>query len=196
MKPANETAHPPLPQTILVTGGAGFIGSELVRQLCGDGRRIIVVDNLVNGKQRHLAGLENQGVELHICDIRDQDRMAQLMRGVELLYHLACLGVRHSIHAPLENHAVNAHASLSLLTLAREAGVQRFVYVSTSEVYGTARHAPMTEAHPTFPMTVYGAGKLAGECYARAFHETYGYATVMVRPFNAFGPRCHHGQRT
>jgi UDP-glucose 4-epimerase len=76
--------------------------------------------------------------------------------------------------------------------MARAAGVGRFVYVSSSEVYGTARAAPMTETHPTFPMTVYGAGKLAGECYARSYWETYDYPTVMVRPFNAFGPRCHH----
>jgi UDP-glucose 4-epimerase len=70
--------------------------------------------------------------------------------------------------------------------------VARFVHVSTSEVYGTARCVPMTENHPTFPMTVYGASKLAGECYARAYHSTYGFPTVVVRPFNAYGPRCHH----
>jgi len=87
---------------------------------------------------------------------------------------------------------VNATATLHLLQEAREADVRRFVYVSSSEVYGTARRVPMTEEHPTFPMTVYGSSKLAGECYTRAFHETYGYPTVVVRPFNAFGPRCHH----
>ena len=70
--------------------------------------------------------------------------------------------------------------------------MKRFVYVSSSEVYGTARWVPMTEEHPTMPMTVYGASKLAGECYTRAFHRTYGYPTVVVRPFNAYGPRCHH----
>jgi UDP-glucose 4-epimerase len=87
---------------------------------------------------------------------------------------------------------VNATATLHLLEEAKKADVGRFVYVSSSEVYGTARWVPMTEDHPTFPMTVYGASKLAGECYTRAFHETYGYPTVVVRPFNAFGPRCHH----
>ena len=114
------------------------------------------------------------------------------MNGVTVVYHLACLGVRHSIHSPVENHRVNAESTLNLILRARLAGVKRFVYVSSSEVYGTARQVPMTEEHPTFPLTVYGASKLAGECYTRAFFETYGYPTVVVRPFNAYGPRCHH----
>jgi UDP-glucose 4-epimerase len=179
-------------ERVLVTGGAGFIGSELVHQLVDAGARVTVVDNLVNGKRDHLADLPRDRVQLEICDVRDGARLAGLLRGTAAVFHLACLGVRHSIHAPAENHDVNATATLHLLALARDAGVARFVHVSSSEVYGTARWAPMTEAHPTFPMTVYGAGKLAGECYARAYHETYGYPTVVVRPFNAYGPRSHH----
>jgi UDP-glucose 4-epimerase len=118
--------------------------------------------------------------------------MASLLRNVDVVFHLACLGVRHSIHSPIENHEVNASATLGLLHAARGAGVKRFVYVSSSEVYGTARTAPITEEHPTLPMTVYGAAKLAGEAYTRAFWETYRYPTVVLRPFNAYGPRCHH----
>jgi len=115
-----------------------------------------------------------------------------LMRGTDVVFHLACLGVRHSIHSPFENHQVNATATLKLLSAARVAGVSRFVYVSSSEVYGTALRVPMTEEHPTFPTTVYGASKLAGECYTRAFYRTYDYPTVVVRPFNTYGPHCHH----
>ena len=176
----------------MVTGGAGFIGSELVRQLAENGSRILIVDNLANGTRENLEDVLSASVALYVEDIRDVARMDALMTGVDLVYHLACLGVRHSIHSPQKNHDVNATASLGLLDLARRHGVDRFVYVSSSEVYGTAQWAPMTEEHPTFPMTVYGAGKLAGECYARAFHHTYDYPTVVVRPFNSFGPRCHH----
>jgi UDP-glucose 4-epimerase len=177
---------------VLVTGGAGFIGSELVRQLADARNRVIAVDNLVNGKRDNLAGLPADLVRLEVTDIRDTDRMNALLRGVDAVFHLACLGVRHSIHSPIENHEVNAGATLRLLLAARAADVKRFVYVSSSEVYGTAIRVPMTEEHPAFPMTVYGSGKLAGECYTRAFHRTYGYATVVVRPFNTYGPRCHH----
>lgn len=179
-------------QKVLVTGGAGFIGSELVRQLAERGDDVVVVDNLVNGKRENLEEILSDRVRLEVTDIRDNGRMRELMEGVDQIFHLACLGVRHSIHSPYENHQVNAEASLNLLLAAREAGVGRFVYVSSSEVYGTARHVPMTEEHPTFPMTVYGSSKLAGECYTRAFYQTYGYPTVVVRPFNTYGPRCHH----
>ena len=115
-----------------------------------------------------------------------------MLRDAEVVYHLACLGVRHSVHSPVENHDVNATGTLRLLEASRAAGVPKFVYVSSSEVYGTAQWVPMTEDHPTFPCTVYGGSKLAGEAYTRAFHRTYGYPTVVVRPFNTYGPRSHH----
>lgn len=179
-------------RTVLVTGGAGFIGSELVHQLVGQGARVIAVDNLANGKRDNLAGLPQDQLRLEVADIRDGERMRALLAGADLVLHLACLGVRHSIHSPLENHEVNATATLALLEAAREAGTRRFVYVSSSEIYGTAQTVPMTEQHPAWPMTVYGAAKLAGERYTDAYWRTYRFPTVVIRPFNAFGPRSHH----
>ena len=179
-------------RSVLVTGGAGFIGSELVRQLAARGCHVQAVDNLSNGKGENLADVAALNVELVVADVRDPESMARRLQGIDLVYHLACLGVRHSIHSPTANFAVNADGTLNVLVQARAAGVRRFVHVSSSEVYGTARCVPMTEEHPTRPCTVYGAGKLAGESLARAFYFSYGYPTVIVRPFNAFGPHCHH----
>ena len=183
---------------VVVTGGAGFIGSELVRQLAARGERVTVVDNLVNGKRENIVDVLSPHVQLMVTDIRDLEVLTPLLLEAKTVYHLACLGVRHSVHSPHENHEVNATASLQLLSAARHADVPRFVYVSSSEVYGGVRWAPtirweqMTEDHPAFPCTVYGGSKLAGECYARAFYRTYGYPTVVVRPFNTYGPRSHH----
>jgi len=175
----------------IVTGGAGFIGSELVRQLTADGAAVVVIDSLVNGKRENLADVDGR-VTLLEYDVRDVSAYAPILRDAEIVYHLACLGVRHSVHSPLDNHDVNATGTLRLLEPSRAAGVPKFVYVSSSEVYGTAQRVPMTEEHPTFPSTVYGGSKLAGEAYARAYHRTYGFPTVMVRPFNTYGPRSHH----
>ena len=183
---------------VVVTGGAGFIGSELVRQLAARGERVIIVDNLVNGRRENVADVLSRQVTLMVADIRDCDALMPHLRAASAIYHLACLGVRHSIHSPHENHDVNATATLQLLAAARKAEVPRFVYVSSSEVYGNVRSATtmrqdqMTEDHPAFPCTVYGGSKLAGECYARAYYRTYGYPTVVVRPFNTYGPRSHH----
>jgi UDP-glucose 4-epimerase len=176
---------------VLLTGGAGFIGSEVAHQLAALGAEVSIVDNLANGKRANVEKLLSQH-HLWTVDIRNLEEMSKLIRGQELVLHLACLGVRHSIHSPLENHDVNATGTLRLLELARQAGVLRFVYVSSSEIYGTARTVPMSEQHPAWPHTVYGASKLAGERYAGAYWDTYRFPTVTVRPFNAYGPRSHH----
>ena len=179
----------------VVVGGAGFIGSTLARVLLLAGADVLVYDNLATGSTANLEGCAAEaGREpafLH-GDVRDAEKLARALPGARFVFNLACLGVRHSIHSPRENHEVNAAGALVLLTEARRAGVARLVHVSSSEVYGTARTAPMTEDHPTDPHTVYGGSKLAGECYARAFHRCYGFDAVVLRPFNAYGPRSHH----
>ena len=176
----------------LVTGGAGFIGSELVTQLVAAGQRVTVLDSLVNGRRENLAHLPTGRCTLIVGDVRDEHLAGQLLREHRCVFHLACLGVRHSLHAPQETHEVNASATLSWLRLAHEARAKRFVHVSSSEVYGSAQRAPIDENHPTAPTTVYGASKLAGEAYALAWHRSWGLPVTVLRPFNAFGPRSHH----
>jgi len=183
--------------TVVVTGGAGFIGSELVRQLAARGERVLIVDNLVNGKRENVADVLSADVTLLVADVRDTVALMPHLRDARTVYHLACLGVRHSVHSPHENHEVNATATLQLLAASRQSDVPRFVYVSSSEVYGGVQSTPIRgdrigEDHPAFPCTVYGGSKLAGESYARAYFRTYGYPTVVVRPFNTYGPRSHH----
>ncbi len=179
-------------KTALITGGAGFIGSELTKQLLAVFEEVIVVDNMVNGKIKNLHEVhDNPRLRIVAEDIRSIEKISPLIRQSNYIYHLACLGVRHSIHSPKENYDVNANGTYGLLEAAKGC-LDKFVYVSTSEVYGTAKHVPMAESHPTFPLTVYGAGKLAGEALTRSFYETYEMPTVVVRPFNSYGSRSHH----
>ncbi len=184
---------PPAGSQCLVTGGAGFIGSHLVDVLLARGCRVRVLDNLVNGTLYNLQHhLDNPLFDLTRGSVVDPFDVRQAMQGVDTVFHLACLGVRHSLAHPHENHRVNAEGTLLLLETARVMGVRRFVHCSSSEVYGTATSVPMNEEHPTRPCTVYGASKLAGEAYARAYHLSYGLPVVIIRPFNTYGPRSHH----
>jgi UDP-glucose 4-epimerase len=180
-------------KNILVTGGAGFIGSHLVDALVRYRRcRVRVLDDLSTGEVENLSHhLEANRIDFVRGDLCDQDVVGKSLEGIEVVFHLACRGVRHSIGRPIPNHDVNATGTLLLLEQARRTDVARFVHVSSSEVYGSARRVPMDEDHPCFPETVYGAAKLAGDCYARAYHQTYRLPTVVVRPFNNFGPRSH-----
>lgn len=180
------------PGRALVTGGAGFIGSELVAQLVAGGWDVVVLDNLATGRWENLDGFGLHADAKITGDVRDAELISRLTAGVNTIFHLACRGARFSLHSPRETHEVNAGGTLTALDAARHAGVRRFVCVSSSEVYGAAGDPPMREDGPTFPTTAYGASKLAGEAYARAYHFSYAMPVTIVRPFNSFGPRAHH----
>ncbi len=178
---------------ILVTGGAGFIGSNLVDALVEKNTdEIIVADDFSTGSPENVKQhVSNPRVRVVTLDIRDKNAVREIMRGVDTVYHLAVQCIRVSIRDPYLVHDVNATGTLHLLTAALDENVKRFVYCSSSEVYGTALRVPMDEEHPLVPTTPYGASKLAGETYARSFYLTYGLPVTVVRPFNTYGPREH-----
>ena len=178
---------------IVVTGGAGFIGSHLTDHLLSLGHQVTVLDNLVNGKKENLNDastfepfkfVEGSILDKAICD--------KVINGADVVYHLACLGVRHSIHSPFENHLVNAEGSLNVLESSRKYGVKKFFYISTSEIYGDIKSFPIDESGIPLPKTVYGSSKLAGENYAYSYYKCYGLDTTILRIFNNYGPRAHY----
>jgi UDP-glucose 4-epimerase len=174
---------------VLVTGGAGFIGSNLCDALLAEGAEVTVLDDLSVGKAENL----QSAVRLVQGSVLDSSLLDRLVPEVEVVFHMAVACLRECFARPEHVHEVNATGSLRLLESCRQArSLQRFVYCSSSEVYGTALQTPMTEQHPLEPTTVYGASKLAGELYTQAYRLTYGMPVTLVRPFNTYGPREHH----
>jgi nucleoside-diphosphate-sugar epimerase len=199
---------------ILVTGGAGFIGSHLVEALLRQGRTIRILDNLSTGKIENLeevtghrvaqleeqakgsrrVGLGDQGEFLR-GDISDEEVCRQACQGVSYVFHLAALGsVQRSVEDPLSTHQANATGTLNMLQAAKEAGVKRFLYASSSSVFGNISTdpeevKPKQESDPFHPESPYAATKLMGELYCRIFCQLYGLETVALRYFNVFGPR-------
>lgn len=177
-----------------VTGGAGFIGSHVVELLTRAGGQVTVIDNLSVGSLENVEqALQAGRAEFVQADVRDASALGAALRGADVVVHMAVKCLRISLSDPMSVHDVNATGTLQALRAALACGVRRFLYCSSSEVYGTAEHAdePMSEEHPLDPVTPYGASKAAGELYARSFQRTHGLPVTTVRPFNAYGPRAH-----
>ena len=173
---------------VLVTGGAGFIGSNLVRALIERGDAVRVLDNFSTGNRANLAGLEIEVVE---GELRSYERVHNAVRGVEVVYHLGALGsVPRSVQDPLTSSAVNVEGTLNVLLAARDEGIRRVVFSSSSSIYGTRRELPVKEDMAPDPISPYGVAKLAAERYCVSFSRVYhSFETVVLRLFNVFGPR-------
>jgi UDP-glucose 4-epimerase len=172
---------------VLVTGGAGFIGSHLVDALVREGtREVVVLDDLSTGY------LENVNAEAHLIegDVADLEAVSAAVKGADTVFHLAAArAVARSVEEPLESDRANTHGTLTVLEASRHADVRRVVSTSSSSVYGGAAVTPTSESAPLLPRSPYAVSKLAAENYSRIYWELHGLETVSLRPFNVFGPR-------
>lgn len=174
---------------VLVTGGAGFIGSHIATALVDRGDQVIVLDNLSTGRKENLEHLEGRIQFVHGA-LQDHDVVQDALKGVDIVFHQAALAsVPRSVAAPLDTHDACVTGTLNLLELARVAGVKRVVYAGSSSAYGDQPFQSKRESDLPRPLSPYAAAKLAGEYYMQAFSTTYGLETVTIRYFNVFGPR-------
>lgn len=174
---------------VVVTGGAGFIGSHLVRGLLDRGDEVHVLDNFLTGRRSNLEAVLDR-ITLHECDLRDTERLPAILAGVEELFHQAAIpSVPRSIAEPELTWQVNAEGTHGLLLAARDAGIRRVVYASSSSVYGDAAVSPKHEDLRPRPLSPYAAQKAACEAMAEAFSSAFGMTIVGLRYFNVFGPR-------
>jgi len=174
---------------ILVTGGAGFIGANLVRLLLNEGHRVRVLDNFSVGRREYLAGLDLEVIE---GDILDPEVVAQAIAGLDGVVHLAAqTGVPGSLQNPRRDCEVNVIGTLNMLEACRHAGVSRFVFASSNAPLGR-QPPPATEDKAPLPISPYGASKLAGEGYCLAYHGSWGLGTVILRFANIYGPYSAH----
>ena len=170
----------------LVTGGAGFVGSNLVDELIDQGNDVIIIDNLSTGLKENI----NEKAEFHELDIRNLAEIKPLFRGVDYVFHLAAFArVEPSIKDPITSNDINLNGTLNILTAARDAKVKKVVYSASSSAYGNQEAMPLTEDMPTSPMSPYGLQKYMGELYCRLFSELYILPTVSLRYFNVYGKR-------
>lgn len=172
----------------LVTGGAGFIGSNIVRHLVGKGEKVRVLDNFATGRIENISGVM-KSIQLVRGDIRNGSIVRRAAKGVRFVLHLAALpSVARSVKNPAAANDMNINGTLQMLIASRDAGVERFVFSSSSSVYGNTRVLPKRENMFPMPRSPYAVQKLTGEYYCRVFHSLYGLNTFVLRYFNVFGP--------
>lgn len=170
----------------VVTGGAGFIGSNLADALVQKGYEVHVIDNLVAGKKENVPS----GAVFHEVDIRDLSKLKEIFKGADCVFHHAALPrVQYSIEHPIETNEINVTGTLNVLVAAKEAGVRRVVYAASSSAYGNQKKMPLSEDMLPMPQSPYALHKYAGELYCRMWSEIYGLQTVSLRYFNVYGPR-------
>ncbi len=173
----------------LVTGGAGFIGSNIVDELLRRGHHVVVLDDLSSGKEENLAGVRGK-IDLNTGSITNLAAVQAASRGADYVIHLAArTSVPRSVEEPIETNHVNIDGTLNVLVAARDAKVKRIVYAASSSVYGETETLPKTEAMQPQPISPYGVSKYVGELYAQVFGRVYGLENASVRYFNVFGPR-------
>jgi len=174
---------------ILVTGGAGFIGSHLTERLIELGHEVTVLDDLSTGREENLAHLHGR-FRFVKGSITDLGLLRELMPGIEVVFHQAALGsVPRSVEDPMTTHEVNITGAFNVLLAAKEAGVERVVYAASSSAYGDTPTLPKVETMLPQPLSPYAVSKLVGEYYCQVFTRVYGLPTVSLRYFNVFGPR-------
>ena len=172
-----------------MTGGAGFIGSNLADELIRLGAKVVVVDNLITGFRENLEEIEGN-FDFIEADVADAEAMKKAVEDVEIVFHQAALpSVPRSVANPLETHNACVNGTFNLLTAARDAGVKRFIYAASSSAYGDQETLPKVETMAPEPLSPYAAAKLTGEYYCRVFSEVYDLDTFSLRYFNVFGPR-------
>jgi nucleoside-diphosphate-sugar epimerase len=173
----------------LVTGGAGFIGSNLAGELIGQGAKVTIIDNLITGFRENLEEITGD-FDFIEADINDSDALNKALDGVEVIFHQAALpSVPRSVDDPAETHQACVNGTFNLLNTAREKGVRRIIYAASSSAYGDQDVLPKVETMAPDPLSPYAAAKLTGEYYCRVFSNVYGLECIALRYFNVFGPR-------
>ncbi|MHC4130376.1 MAG: SDR family oxidoreductase [Planctomycetota bacterium] len=175
-------------EKFLVTGGAGFIGSNICRRLVSEGCFVRVVDNLITGKKGNTSDIIDK-IEFIEADMGDEEIAFSAMKDIDVVLHQGALpSVPRSVEDPAATHQHCVNATFTLLLAARDAKVKRFVYAASSSAYGDTPTLPKVETMPTHPLSPYAAAKLVGEYYAKVFYEVFGLETISLRYFNVFGP--------